>query len=36
MADLDALYHMGDFLIQDCITREEDIMYYYNQSVCFG
>jgi hypothetical protein len=27
---------MGDFLIQDCITREEDVMYYYNQSVCFG
>lgn len=27
---------MGDFLIQDCITEEEDCMMYYNQAVCFG
>jgi hypothetical protein len=27
---------IGEFLIQDCITREEDVMHYYNQSVCFG
>jgi len=29
---------MGEFLIQDCITDEEEIMHYYNynQAVCFG
>jgi len=27
---------MGEFLIQDCITAEEESMTYYNQSVCFG
>jgi hypothetical protein len=29
---------IGEFLIQDCITDEEEIMLYYNynQAVCFG
>ena len=27
---------MGEFLIQDCITAEEESMTYYNQAVCFG
>jgi hypothetical protein len=28
----------GEFLIQDCITDEDEIMLYYNynQAVCFG
>jgi len=29
-------FTMGDFLIQDCVTDEEDTMMYYNQAVCFG
>ena len=29
-------YIMGDFLIQDCITKEEETMTYYNPAVCFG
>jgi hypothetical protein len=31
-------FNMGDFLIQHCITDEEEIMLYYNhnQAVCFG
>ena len=31
-------YIMGEFLIQDCITDDEEIMlfYNYNQAVCFG
>ena len=31
-------FKMGEFLIQDCITDEEEIMLYYNynQVVCFG
>lgn len=29
-------FSIGDFLIQDCITDEEDTMMYYNQAVCFG
>ena len=29
-------YVMGDFLIQDCITEEEETMIYYNPAVCFG
>jgi len=29
-------FSMGDFLIQDCISDEEDTMMYYNQAVCFG
>ena len=27
---------IGEFLIQDCITAEEESMTYYNQAVCFG
>ena len=29
---------MGEFLIQDCISNEDEIMlfYNYNQAVCFG
>lgn len=27
---------IGEFLIQDCVTDEEDTMMYYNQAVCFG
>lgn len=27
---------VGDFLVQECITQEEDCMMYYNQAVCFG
>ena len=29
---------MGEFLIQDCISDEDEIMlfYNYNQAVCFG
>jgi len=29
---------VGEFLIQDCITDEDEIMLYYNynQAVCFG
>jgi len=29
-------FSMGDFLIQDCTTEEEDTMMYYNQAVIFG
>jgi putative alpha-1,2-mannosidase len=29
-------YAMGDFLIQDCVSKVEDTMMYYNQAVCFG
>ena len=31
-------FRMGDFLIQDCITDEDEIMLYYNhnQAVGFG
>jgi len=31
-------FKIGEFLIQDCITDEEEIMLYYNhnQAVCFG
>jgi hypothetical protein len=27
---------MGDFLIQECISKEEECMYYYNEAVSFG
>ena len=27
---------MGEFLIQDCVTDEDDTMMYYNQAVSFG
>jgi hypothetical protein len=29
-------FQMGDFLIQKCHDREEDIAYYYNEAVTFG
>ena len=29
-------FTIGDFLIQDCITDEDDTMMYYNQAVYFG
>ncbi|GHT58579.1 hypothetical protein FACS1894109_13040 [Spirochaetia bacterium] len=29
-------FEMGGFLIQDCITKEEDQLVYYNQAVSFG
>jgi len=29
-------YSMGDFLIQECISKEEECMYYYNEAVSFG
>jgi hypothetical protein len=29
-------FEIGDFLIQECNTREEDTMYYYNEAVTFG
>jgi len=31
-------FAMGEFLIQDCISNEDEIMlfYNYNQVVCFG
>lgn len=29
-------FHVGEFLVQRCITEQEDCMYYYNQAVCFG
>jgi hypothetical protein len=29
-------FQMGDFLIQKCHSREEDIAYYYNEVVTFG
>ena len=27
---------MGEFLIQECIPKEEECMYYYNEAVSFG
>ena len=29
-------YAMGDFLIQECISKDEESMYYYNEAVSFG
>ena len=29
-------FAMGEFLIQDCITAENESITYYNQTVCFG
>lgn len=28
-------FQLGDFLIQKCISEEEDRMVYYNKAVCF-
>jgi len=27
---------MGEFLIQECISKEDECMYYYNEAVSFG
>ena len=29
-------FFMGEFLIQECISKEEECMYYYNEAVSFG
>jgi hypothetical protein len=29
-------FSMGEFLIQECIPKEEECMYYYNEAVSFG
>jgi len=29
-------YAIGDFLIQDCISKDEESMYYHNEAVSFG
>ena len=29
-------FSMGDFLVQHCITEEDDTMIYHGQAVCFG
>ena len=29
-------FSIGEFLVQECVTSEEDTMMYYNQAVCFG
>jgi len=29
-------FSMGDFLIQECISKDEECMYYYNEAVSFG
>ena len=29
-------FAMGEFLIQDCISDEDETMIYYNQAVSFG
>jgi len=29
-------FPMGDFLIQECISKDEECMYYYNEAVSFG
>ena len=27
---------MGDFLIQECVSKDEESMYYHNEAVSFG
>lgn len=27
---------MGEFLIQECVSKDEESMYYYNEAVSFG
>ncbi|MCL1837553.1 MAG: hypothetical protein FWG46_08410 [Treponema sp.] len=27
---------MGEFLIQECVSKDEECMYYYNEAVNFG
>jgi len=29
-------FPMGEFLIQQCIPKDEECMYYYNEAVSFG
>ena len=29
-------FFMGEFLIQECISKDEESMYYYNEAVSFG
>ena len=29
-------FTMGDFLIQECISKDEESMYYHNETVSFG
>jgi hypothetical protein len=29
-------FAMGDFLIQDCVSKDEECMYYYNEAVSFA
>jgi hypothetical protein len=29
-------FPMGEFLIQECISKDEECMYYYNEAVSFG
>jgi hypothetical protein len=29
-------FSMGDFLIQECVSKEEECMYYHNEAVNFG
>ncbi len=29
-------FSMGEFLIQECISKDEESMYYYNEAVSFG
>ena len=29
-------YAIGDFLVQECISKDEESMYYYNEAVSFG
>jgi len=29
-------YAIGEFLIQDCISKDEESMYYHNEAVSFG
>ena len=29
-------FAIGEFLIQECISKDEESMYYYNEAVSFG
>ena len=29
-------FSMGEFLIQECVPKEKECMYYYNEAVSFG
>jgi hypothetical protein len=29
-------FPMGEFLIQECVSKEKESMYYYNEAVTFG